>query len=521
MPLRPSILALFVLTVVAAGLRTIALDQSLWLDELHTAWTVAGSWSDVASRAMQGNQSPLYYLAVYAVREVLGDGEIALRLPSLAAGVAIVPLMFAAVRRFTASNSAGLLAAALVVIDHDCLFYAQEARPYAWVQLVGLGHILIFDRLLATGRTGLRALFIGGGLLLFYLHYTAVLLVVVELTAYALLSFRSATRPVYRPTSLLMDVAAIGLGCLPMSGHLAEIAARREQWKPYVPTPSWLGLLTQFRGDVLILLPAVFVGLCAAADRLAPSRLRRGKRPLVVPPPDSATLVVVWALLPRLLAAAVTFAGWLSLALGRYIIVSAVAPVVFAAGCWSMLTSRRARAVLTVVLLAMAVYRGGLWAQYRHDGRLVGDRREDWASAVEYLNDAAGPHDLVFLCGGLLEDSTLRDPSEGGANARTEYCRFPVSGLYRLRDDLIVRPLPTRGSQRMQPADLGALMQRPRAWCLVRGDDRLVDAVIDDVLRQLAARRRAARVTRRKALDHLTVVRFELLPEHAGPSSDK
>ena len=37
------------------------LTDSLWIDELHTAWSLDGDFSEIADRAASGNQPPLYF----------------------------------------------------------------------------------------------------------------------------------------------------------------------------------------------------------------------------------------------------------------------------------------------------------------------------------------------------------------------------------------------------------------------------------------------------------------------------
>lgn len=526
---RSPLLPLLLITAGAASLRLIGINEPLWLDELHTAWSVSAGLQDVAPRAMQGNQSPLYFLVLYplvALGDAFGgttvidaacnDAAWLLRLPSLLAGVGLVPLMYVVVRQLTGHGGAGLLAAALVAVDRDCLFFAGEARPYAWVQLVALGHVLLFARLLQDPRAGLRLCFIAGGILLFYLHYTAVLLVGVELFAYGVLLLRSGSRPLYRPQALLLDTAAIGLGCTPAIPHLLEIAGRRQQWRPYVPLPGVVDLLRQFRSDVTMLLPVAVVATLAALDRwnrrIAQDSSGRGAkalRQLSWPRPAACVLVAAWALLPRLLAAGFTYAGLAPLALSRYVIASAVAPIAFAALCWSMIVSRRTRFLLAVVLLGLVVYRGGLVSQLARDGRLIGDRQEDWRGAVRYINQRAAAGTPVFLCSGLLEDASLR--AAGGG--RMAYCRFPVSGPLALHAGLEARPLPTRGEDRLAGSDQEALLAAGRGWWIIRGGPSLVESVLNDLRRQLQTRQRVPRVTDRRRFGRsLTVLRVEVAP---------
>jgi len=208
----------FLLAAVVAlafWLRVVQVGESLWLDELHTAWVVADGAQQLAPRAAVGNQSPAYFALVWSLTKLAGASECCLRLPSVLAGVALVVSVYLVVARWTACSSAGLLAALLVAIDPNCVFYGQEARSYALVQLVGLLHVVLFGRLVwrpmaaknvgtngshGTEGTGAgreapflrasrvseelgftsRLAWIATGVLLFYLHYTAILLVAAE-----------------------------------------------------------------------------------------------------------------------------------------------------------------------------------------------------------------------------------------------------------------------------------------------------------------------------------------------------
>jgi len=76
---------------IALSIRwTIAEGDSLWLDELHTAWAVDGHLPKVAGRAADGNQNPLFFWLTWIVAQLFGRGHLALRLISVVAGTAVV-----------------------------------------------------------------------------------------------------------------------------------------------------------------------------------------------------------------------------------------------------------------------------------------------------------------------------------------------------------------------------------------------------------------------------------------------
>src|SRR5688572_1537907 len=101
------------MVVVVAGilLRLDGLTSSLWLDEFGTFWVVEGNFATMLERAwvFQG-QSPLYYAFPWMSRQVFGDSELALRLPSLLFGCLSVIAVYSSARAIggsTAGLSAG------------------------------------------------------------------------------------------------------------------------------------------------------------------------------------------------------------------------------------------------------------------------------------------------------------------------------------------------------------------------------------------------------------------------------
>ena len=126
------------------AIRLWAARDFLWLDELHTAWAVSGTFSDVFNRAVDGNQTPLYFWLTFAAQKLFGTSALTLRLVSLLAGVALVILLPIGVRRITRSNAAALLTSLFLLVDYNMVFYASEARPYALVQLLGVLQAIAF-----------------------------------------------------------------------------------------------------------------------------------------------------------------------------------------------------------------------------------------------------------------------------------------------------------------------------------------------------------------------------------------
>ena len=93
------LMMLAAITALAALLRLWQINESLWVDELHTSWCVQDGLSQVVERAAAGNQSPLYFYLAGGITRLLGESEFTLRLPSLLAGIALPGVTWLLVQR--------------------------------------------------------------------------------------------------------------------------------------------------------------------------------------------------------------------------------------------------------------------------------------------------------------------------------------------------------------------------------------------------------------------------------------
>src|SRR5437867_162240 len=94
---RRAAIALVAALAAGAALRLYHIGlPSLWIDEFITAWvarapTLTAAWQR-AWQAVPG--MPIYYAGAWLSRHVLGEDEVALRLPSVVAGLAALPLAY-------------------------------------------------------------------------------------------------------------------------------------------------------------------------------------------------------------------------------------------------------------------------------------------------------------------------------------------------------------------------------------------------------------------------------------------
>ncbi len=168
------------LIVLAAALRLATLtEQSFWYDEAFTPVHVlhAGLGATLKSVVHSENTPPLWYLLAWVDVRLLGDGALALRLPSALAGIATVPVVWAIAVELSGRRAA-LIGAALVAVNPLFVWYSQEARAYGLFVFFAALAMLCFVRLLHEPTRGRAGPFALSGALALLTHYFAVFLLV-------------------------------------------------------------------------------------------------------------------------------------------------------------------------------------------------------------------------------------------------------------------------------------------------------------------------------------------------------
>jgi len=203
----------------AAALRLWGLGaQSLWFDEFSTQQATTGSLLDAAHHiARREGIAPPYFFVMWAWSQAFGRGAVSLRLVSVAAGVATVPIAYAVVGAVGGSRRAARLAAVLVAVNPMLIWYSQEARPYSLLAFAGGLSVLAWARVrqvpAGDGDRTRRALLWWGlaaaGALA--VHYFAIFLVAAE--AAALVPGRS-WRAVAKAA---IPVAVVGVAMAPVA----------------------------------------------------------------------------------------------------------------------------------------------------------------------------------------------------------------------------------------------------------------------------------------------------------------
>ena len=210
---RREILLLVGLTMFALLLRVPAMGIGIWTDETLTASALASMdpATLIARVVAQENNPPGYYLLLWPWANLVGTGELALKLPSLVFGLLLVPATFV-LGRLVAGREVGWLAAVMAAAAGTSIYQSQEARPYALVALLACLTVIFYVLTLEGRRPWLWAVLLAlSGAALLYVQYPGGLV----LGGLVLATLLNAWRGTGRVLPAIAAFVAIGIAFIP------------------------------------------------------------------------------------------------------------------------------------------------------------------------------------------------------------------------------------------------------------------------------------------------------------------
>ncbi len=394
-----------VLTVAGLALRVVCARQSIFGDELFTF--------EVATRESLGDvldgvrgpleiTPPLFFALAWASAKV-ADPTFMVRLPSLVAGAALIPLVYTLGVR-TVGRTAAMAGAALMALAPFAVFYSAEARAYTLAAFFACASTLALLNAIDGRGRGWWAAFAALVAAALYSHYTAAFVLAAQ-AGWALWAHREALRP------LLISHAAAALAFAPW---IPEIQADRESgfqsaignvW-PFTLEFFGKSLVTFFAGHPAVGLRSVpgeeglaLLGLAALAAAaggwmaLRGRGERRGSRRSLGRPAPRVLLVVALALATPLGAALYSLVAP-SIYVPRTLLVSLPAVCLALGALAAWLPRPHALAFVAALLAACAVGTAHV---------LTDQRRPGYRAAAMLVNEEGGPvvEDIPFDYGML------------------------------------------------------------------------------------------------------------------------
>ena len=426
-----------------------ALGESLWLDELHSAWSIQGTFREVFDRAAQGNQTPTFFAILFPIVQTFGLNEWVIRSPSTIGWIATFGLLYAIIKRMQLTGWVGCIVLAWVLFDRIQWFYATEARAYAWVQFFSLlGWWLIWKGGLLTSQASQVSTWrcpVGPWVLVatiaVYLHPTAALPLACQWCFAASLG---VLKRKYPETAQWLAAGMIWIClCLPVVSMMRPVWRVRAQWSAFADVGSataafWLFPLVPLAVPILLI---ILVHVSIKPSFLQSAWRSRPKLDHSVTI-GSQSILDVWRpnLGEQLFWAFATLGpwviGWLLAYFDiapifhrRYLIASAMPLVLWNAALLCNLPGPNWRLIAALAALLTLVYQQGTVTRAWERRDLVGSLRgENWREASNYLSANLRKEEIVWCSSQLVEGSLdywLVGPK------LEKYLAFPLASIYR------------------------------------------------------------------------------------------
>lgn len=220
--------------------------QSLWRDEVDTLMFATRPLAEALRMFRQdGQNGPLFFLALRPWLLSMGGSEFALRFPSALAGALAVPVCYALISRLAGRKPAALTALLMAVAPY-LVWYGQEAKMYAGLTLLVPASLWLTVEAARRGRWWRWTLLYALTTLAIYIHVLAALIVPVQALWLLILPYAGQPARRWRVTGAYL--AALCLPYLPLAIWQADIwLSTFETGHRFVPL-----------GDILLVLAAVF-----------------------------------------------------------------------------------------------------------------------------------------------------------------------------------------------------------------------------------------------------------------------
>ncbi|MBI2596955.1 glycosyltransferase family 39 protein [Candidatus Daviesbacteria bacterium] len=172
---RKTLMLLFIL-FLGFILRSISLNQSLWLDEAINVLAAQkfSLWGIISEYAIADFHPPGYFVILWLWTKFFGISEILVRIPSMIFGILTIYIVFLLGQKLH-SKTLGIISALLLAINPLHIYYSQEARMYALATLAVSINMLLFIKLINRdkGNRGDRVIYILSNLLVLVSDYVA------------------------------------------------------------------------------------------------------------------------------------------------------------------------------------------------------------------------------------------------------------------------------------------------------------------------------------------------------------
>jgi mannosyltransferase len=167
-------------TVIAFALGTYRLGaRCLWFDEAYSVFYIKKDWAGFWEIIINFEANQVLYYVLLKFWMLLGDDEVTLRFLSVIFATAAVPMIYA-VGNELFDKKVGLVAAFLLAVNGELLYYAQEVRGYSFLLLLTICSSYIAIRCVKYPSLKMWASYVLVNVLATYVHFFAIWIMLVH-----------------------------------------------------------------------------------------------------------------------------------------------------------------------------------------------------------------------------------------------------------------------------------------------------------------------------------------------------
>ena len=240
----PAVRVVAAATVVGATVRVVV-PRGLWIDEATSVFQARmGFGAMLVNLRATDVHPPLYFAVLWEVVRALGSGEAAVRVPSMVAGVALIPMLYL-LGKEAYDRRTGVVAAILGTVAPFLVWYSQEVRMYSLFSLLAVVALWAQVRAVRRGRVWEWTVYALASAAMVWTQYFGVLQVVVQQVAFAGFVWRrrragERVAPLFTGWLLSGAVIAAALApLLPFAAHQFQV--NQAAGKGFGAGPSQVG----------------------------------------------------------------------------------------------------------------------------------------------------------------------------------------------------------------------------------------------------------------------------------------
>jgi len=355
--------------------------KSIWSDEAFSIVVAKLPWTDFWHVVTTGEANMSFYYLLLRPWVRFGDDAAYVRLLSVLAGVAVIPVVYW-IGREVLSRQAGIFAALLLSVNVFHIRYSQEARSYSLVVLLVAVSFLSFFRCIKEQEHFWGACHVLSSVLALYAHLFAALALFAQIVSLVFLPRQGQLiRKQVQPFCIIAVLGAPLVWFVLFRNH------GQLDWVHRPTARDLYHLFLYMTGSGLkfgIALVAFIVALKVWVSK------RRKQWNLQT---WSFLVLVLWLFLPICIAFLLSF--WKPIFLARFLIVCFPAALLLIACGLAEIAQLWIRYGLVILMLLSAV--APISSYYAEPGP------QDWKSAVGYLALKSGAGDIAILPNGYCE----------------------------------------------------------------------------------------------------------------------